>query len=277
VYGTGSFGPSSLIFCAGHLNGATDAASPGYCDPSAATSGNQFRFGVVTGGSFNDGYYIAAVGGLSVSFVDPGSPTAVTTAGISSGWVRSLPTNVTVSGEQAGLGIGSFSLAGNSGATIMSADLACYVNNTSPTTRRGVTSTTLPPCPVATKRSFDLSSLSFPEGLSTITGHAQSIVGVDTAAPASTLKLDTIKPTITPSGSLTGQDLAIPRQAMATRRSRGRAWRRSPCRSATRPGLRIRRRSRTRRASLPMAGARRLGCLPTTRTPSRRPSLGCTR
>jgi RHS repeat-associated protein len=207
----GQFGPVSLIFCAGHINGATDLATPGFCNPSAGVSGNHFRFGARTLTTFTGSTYIAQIGGASVSFVDPASPTAVATAGVPAGWVNSAPT-VTVSGTQEGLGIGSFSLVNAAGATIASKDLNCYFDNSNPSTRRGKTTLTMPPCPGATgnQASGDLSTSGIPDGINTITGHAQSIVGADTAASASTLKLDRTKPTLVLSGALTQQDPAIP-------------------------------------------------------------------
>jgi hypothetical protein len=199
-----SFGPLSFTFCAGHVNGMSDVASPGFCTPGAGAGSNYFQVGVYTAVPWANGNFLTQVGGASVSLTDVAPPTGVTLSGIPNSWVQNAPSNVTVSGQQAGLGIGAFSVIGPAGDTLRPVqDLGCYFNNATPPSQTGATSTTLPPCPQsATSSAFDLSPAELPEGITAVRGTAQSITGVTTQSGESSLKIDQSAPEVTLTGSL---------------------------------------------------------------------------
>jgi len=190
-------------FCAGTSGGADGVGQAGLCDSTQGSLNNGFAMGLGTLSSYSNGYAYSAILGAQVIVNDQAPPQNVQVTGAPSGWVRSGPSNLTVSATQPGLGLGSFNVTEGS-YPLSSQTVPCpnafQTDTQSPSvTLASVNYQSANTCPEsASSQAFDLSGLS--EGVHSIAGHAQSILGYDTGSAPAQIKIDRTPPTIVSSG-----------------------------------------------------------------------------
>ena len=184
-----------MTFCPASGGGSdSNNSNPPLCDPNHVGDNNLFEFGLGTLSSYTNGWAYSMIKGAQVIFDDVAPPQNVTVANAPSAWVQAGPTNFTVSAQQPGLGLGGFSVT-NSGSQIASQNANCPNGPVQTSTgMAGIPNyRSAAICPEsATSQNYDLSGL--PEGTNTVQGHAQSLLGYDTASPPVTIKVDNENP-----------------------------------------------------------------------------------
>lgn len=202
---------ASLTVCS-NWTGTTESTFPGLCDPAATgsppgspypTAGNEVELGLYALVKIPNVWSYGVAYSAEVDVNDQAPPQNVTMAPAAGsqnahGWTDNAA--VTLTASQPGLGIGSFSVEnyGTNGTTIASQNLPCALPAESSAYPAG--SSGFATCPQNSAQTLSLASL--PEGSYTLRGHAQSLVGNDSASSPLPVKIDRSPPSLALSGTL---------------------------------------------------------------------------